>query len=76
MTNRDVPVPAAKAKSILFGHFGHGCLIRRVGAGAPTVIRFRESYMAGLQVGWLAFERLDSVQADAAALRALQQSAT
>jgi HK97 family phage major capsid protein len=70
-TNRDVPAPAASAKSLLFGNFSAGVLVRRAsGPDAPAVIRLSESYAAGLQVGWLAWERLDSVQADAAALRA------
>jgi HK97 family phage major capsid protein len=70
-TNRDVPAPGASARSLLFGNFSAGVLVRRAtSANSPAVIRLSESYAAGLQVGWLGFERLDSVQADAAALRA------
>lgn len=70
-TNRDVPAPAANAKSLIFGNLSAGVLVRRAtSAASPVVLRLEESYAAGLQIGWLGVERLDSVQADAAAIRA------
>lgn len=72
--NQDMPVPAASVKSILFGDFFEGYVVRRV-LGIQS-LRLAERYADFLQVGFLAFERLDGKQQNAAAYKALVQSAT
>jgi HK97 family phage major capsid protein len=73
--NNDMPVPAASVKSIIFGHWPAGYMIRRV-IGDATVLRLSELFAGTGQIGWIGFQRLDGVPADPAALRAFQQSAT
>jgi HK97 family phage major capsid protein len=72
--NQDMPVPAASVKSVLFGDFFAGYVIRRV-LGIQS-LRLAERYADFLQVGFLAFERVDGKQQDASAYKALVQSAT
>jgi len=69
-----LPVPAANAKSILFGDFKTGYVARRV-AGAQ-VLRLSERYADFLQVGFFGFARWDGVIQDAAAVKAYKHSAT
>ncbi|MFI2911120.1 phage major capsid protein [Streptomyces sp. PDY-4] len=72
--NQDMPVMAANAKSILFGDFAAGYLIRDV--QDVQVLRLSERYADYLQVGFLAFARTDGTPQDAAAYRAYRNSAT
>lgn len=60
--NNDIAVPAAGAKSLLFGNYKAFTvrLVRDI-----TLVRFSETYMANLQVGFLAFIRFDSELMDA-----------
>ena len=72
--NNDMPVPAANAKSVLFGDFERGYVIRDV--LGFQVRRLDERYADFLQVGWFGFARTDATVQDAAAYKALAQSAT
>ena len=72
--NQDMPVMAANAKSILFGDFFAGYLIRDV--QDVQTLRLAERYADFLQVGFLAFARADGTPQDAAAVRAYRNSAT
>jgi len=71
--NNDMPQMAASAKSVLFGDFFAGYIIRVV-AGVQ-VLRLTERYADYLQVGFLAFERHDGMPDDPAALRAYVNAA-
>lgn len=62
VTNNDVPVMAANAKSILFGDFSK-YKIRRV--RSTTLMRLNERYADNLQVGFFAFARVDGNLIDA-----------
>jgi len=72
--NQDMPVPAANAKTIAFGDFNAGYVIRLV-TGVLS-LRLTERYADFLQVGFLAFQRCDGMVQNAAAFSLLQQSAT
>jgi HK97 family phage major capsid protein len=72
--NNDMPVPAASAKSVLFGDFARGYVVRDV--VGIQVQRLNERYADFLQVGWFGYARSDATVQDAAAYRALTQSAT
>ena len=72
--NQDMPVPAANAKSILFGDFTAGYIIRDV--LGIQVTRLDERYADALQVGFFAFARADGKPDNTAAYKALKQSAT
>lgn len=72
--NNDMPQMAASAKSILFGDFYAGYLIRQV--QARQAMRLTERYAEFLQVGFLAFERHDGKPDDTGAVRAYSNSAT
>jgi HK97 family phage major capsid protein len=74
VVNNDMPVPAANAKSVLFGDFERGYVIRDV--VGLTVRRLDERYADALQVGWFAFQRTDATVQDSVAYKALVQSAT
>ena len=71
--NNSVPVPAASAKSVLFGDFREGYLIRRV--RDVQLLRLAERYADFLQVGFLAFHRADGTPQNTAAYRAFQHAA-
>lgn len=71
--NNDMPVMAASAKSILFGDFNAGYIVRQV--RDRQAMRLTERYADYLQVGFLAFERHDGKPDDAAAIRAYQNPA-
>jgi HK97 family phage major capsid protein len=71
--NPDMPAPAASAKSILYGDFEAGYVIRDV-LGIQQ-LRLEERYADFLQVGFLAFARADGTQQDAAAYKAYQHPA-
>jgi HK97 family phage major capsid protein len=72
--NQDMPVPAANAKTIAFGDFSAGYVIRMV-TGVLSV-RLTERYADFLQVGFFAFQRVDGMVQNAAAFSLLAQSAT
>lgn len=74
IVNQDMPAPAANVKSVLFGDFRAGYVIRDV-LGIQT-LRLEERYADFLQVGFLAFLRTDGRAQNTAAYRALTQSAT
>lgn len=71
--NNSVPAPAAAAKSVAFGDFREGYLIRRV--NEVQLLRLAERYADYLQVGFLAFHRADGKTQNAGAYRILQQAA-
>jgi HK97 family phage major capsid protein len=72
--NNDMAAPAANAKSLAFGDFRAGYIIRDV-TGVQT-LRLSERYADFLQVGFLAFQRSGGVVQDTAAYTVLQNSAT
>lgn len=74
VVNQDMPVMAANAKSILFGDFYAGYLIRDV--TDVQMLRLAERYADYLQVGFLAFARSDGTPQDTAAYKAYRNSAT
>lgn len=72
--NQDVPDMAANAKSILFGDFQLGYVVRQV--RGMQVLRLTERYADFLQVGFLAFDRMDGAADDPSAVKAYVNSAT
>jgi HK97 family phage major capsid protein len=72
--NNYMPAMAANAKSILFGDFREGFVVRRV--RDVQLLRLAERYADFLQVGFLAFNRADSAQQNAQAYKAYANSAT
>lgn len=72
--NQDMPVMAANARSILFGDFYAGYLVRDV--QDVQMLRLAERYADYLQVGFLAFARTDATPQDTAAYKAYRNSAT
>lgn len=74
IANPDMPAMAANAKSILFGNFEAGYIIREV-LGIQS-LRLEERYADFLQVGFLAFLRTDGLVQDANAIKHYQNSAT
>ncbi|MET9517031.1 phage major capsid protein [Streptomyces sp. NPDC002994] len=72
--NQDMPVMAANARSVLFGDFFAGYLIRDV--QDVQMLRLAERYADYLQVGFLAFARTDGTPQDTAAYKAYRNSAT
>lgn len=72
--NNNVPVPAASAKSILFGDYKEAYVVRDV-AGFQ-LLRLEERYADYLQVGFLGFQRSDGTLQNGSAVRAYQNSAT
>lgn len=71
--DNDLPAPAAAAKSIFFGDFNAGYVLRRVNGG--QLMRLSERYADFLQVGFLAFLRLDGKLDDTSAIRAFKHGA-
>ena len=72
--NVDMADPAASVKSVLFGDFQAGYVIRIV-RGIQT-ITFSERYLDFLQVAWASYARMDGTVQNTAAYKALVQSAT
>ncbi|MFG3154232.1 phage major capsid protein [Streptomyces sp. NPDC048219] len=70
--NQNMPTMAADAKSILFGDFFAGYVIRDV--QDVQLLRLAERYADFLQVGFLAFARADGVPQDTAAYRAYRNA--
>lgn len=71
--NNDMPQMAASAKSILFGDFQRGYIVRRV--AGTSLMRLNERYVETLHRAFFGWERLDGMVDDAAALRAYQNAA-
>ncbi|MFD9515942.1 phage major capsid protein [Streptomyces sp. NPDC059979] len=69
-----MPVPAASAKTIIFGDIRAGYVIRQV--QGVQMLRLSERYADYLQVGFLGFSRLDGMVDDTSAIRAYQHSAS
>ncbi len=72
--NNDMPAMAANAKSILFGDFREGYLVRDV--TEMQTLRLTERYADFLQVGFLLFHRSDGEQQNASAYKAYANSAS
>lgn len=69
-----MPVPAASAKSLAFGDFRAGYLIRQV--LGMQMVRLGERYMDALQIGFFGFSRVDAMIDDAAAVRVFAHPAS
>ncbi len=69
--NQDMAVPATGVKSVLYGDFRTGYLVRLV--KAFELIRLDERYADYGQVGFISFDRADGVVQDANAYKALTQ---
>ena len=72
--NPDMAAPAANAKSVAFGDFNAGYLVREV--KGVQMVRLDERYADYLQVGFFAFARADGIVRDANAYKLFQHSAT
>jgi len=72
--NNDMPAPAANAKSIAFGDFEEGYVIRDV--ADFLLLRLEERYADFLQVGFVGFQRTDATVQNTAAYTLYQNSAT
>jgi len=72
VVNNDMAVPATGVKSVLYGDFELGFVVRLV--KAFELIRLNERYADFGQVGFIAFDRADSVVQDDSAYRALTQA--
>ncbi len=72
--NNDMPVPAASVKSVLFGDFRAGYIVRDV--SDIFLLRLQERYADFAQVGFVSFARSDGQPQDLGAYKALRQSAT
>lgn len=68
--DQGMAVPGASNKSILFGDFARAYVIRHV--LDMQMVRFAERYLDFLQVGFMAFTRLDATVQDANAIAAFQ----
>jgi HK97 family phage major capsid protein len=75
MSNADWPVPAASVRSLAFGAFSLGYLVRSV-VSDVVVLQLEQLYAVNLQRGYLAASRWDGLPTDPLAIRCLQQSAT
>ena len=71
--NQDMADPAAGVKSVLFGDFFAGYVIRRV--RGIQMLRLDERYADYFQVGFVSFSRADGEVQDGSAYRALTQAA-
>lgn len=69
-----MPVPGASAKSILFGNYSEAYVVRQV--LDMQMVRFSERYMDALQVGFMAFTRLDGTVQNVNAVAAFQHAAS
>ncbi|MFE2555974.1 phage major capsid protein [Streptomyces sp. NPDC059352] len=72
--DNSMPVPAASAKTIAFGDFKAGYVIRQV--QAVQTLRLVERYAEYLQVAFLGFARMDGGIQDSSAIRLYQHSAS
>jgi HK97 family phage major capsid protein len=69
-----MPTPAASAKTIAFGDFKAGYVIRQV--QQVQTLRLVERYAEYLQVAFLGFARMDGMIQDSSAVRVYQHSAS
>jgi HK97 family phage major capsid protein len=72
--DQGMATPGASAKSILFGDFKAGYIVRQV--LDMQMVRFGERYMDALQVGFMGFMRLDATVDDPNAFKAFVHAAT
>jgi HK97 family phage major capsid protein len=72
--DNSMPAPAASAKTIAFGDFKAGYVIRQV--QSVQTLRLVERYAEYLQVAFLGFSRLDGMIQDSSAIRLYQHSAS
>jgi HK97 family phage major capsid protein len=72
--DQGMPSPGASEKSILFGDFKAGLIVRQV--LDTQMVRLAERYMDALQVGFFAFSRLDAKPDDPRAVRAFVHAAS
>jgi HK97 family phage major capsid protein len=72
--DNSMPTPAASAKTIAFGDFKAGYVIRQV--QSVQTLRLNERYAEKLQVGFLGFARLDGMIQDSSAIRMYQHAAS
>jgi HK97 family phage major capsid protein len=72
IVNQDMAVPATGVKSILYGDFEAGYVVRLV--RAFELIRLEERYAEFGQVGFIGFDRADGLVQDASAYKALTQA--
>jgi HK97 family phage major capsid protein len=72
--DNSMPVPAASAKTIAFGDFKAGYVIRQV--QAVQTLRLVERYAEYLQVAFLGFARMDGGIQDSSAIRLYQHAAS
>jgi HK97 family phage major capsid protein len=72
VVNQDMAVPATGVKSVLYGDFEAGYVIRLV--KAFDLIRLNERYADYGQVGFIGFDRADGLVQDANAYKALTQA--
>lgn len=73
IVDNGLPAPAVSGKSVFFGDFQSGYILRRVNGG--QLMRLSERYAEFLQVGFLSFLRLDGKLDDTAAIRSFQHGA-
>lgn len=71
--DNSMPVPAAGAKSIVFGDIAAGYVVRQV--LAVQTLRLAERYAERLQVAFLSFARLDGMIDDYSAIKAYEHPA-
>lgn len=71
--NQDMADPAAGVKSVLFGDFFAGYVVRRV--RGVQMLRLAERYADYFQVGFVSFARYDGTAQDTSAYKALTQAA-
>lgn len=74
VVDNGMPAMGVSAKSIAFGDFNAGVVVRQVRGG--QLIRLEERYADYLQTGFFGFARLDAKIDDAAAVRLYVNSAT
>lgn len=74
VVNPDMPAMAANAKSILFGNFRAGYVIRD--SADFSLLRLVERYADFLQHGFLGWQRSDGLVQDASAYKAYRNAAT
>lgn len=72
VVNQDMAAPATGVKSVLYGDFAAGYVVRLV--KAFELIRLNERYADYGQVGFIAFDRMDGVAQDTSAYKALTQA--
>lgn len=72
VVNQDMAVPATGVKSVLYGDFLAGYVVRRV--KNLELLRLAERYAEYGQVGFIAFDRMDGLVQDTSAFKALVQA--